>query len=87
MIGSVAVAAALVLSRDTYPALVRHLAPYGWPIAGLAFVVALLCLPRRQFVHFPRKDGAPGLDLCKAGPDRTRFDAFVEEIRQRIPGR
>jgi len=84
MIGSIAVGAALVLSRSGYPDLVRRGAGLGWPVAGVAFVVALLSLPRRQFVHFPRRDGRPGLDLCKAGPDQGRFEAFVHEVRQRI---
>ncbi len=84
MIGSIAVGAALVLSRSGYPHLVQRAAMLGWPIAGLAFVVALLSLPRRQFVHFPRTDGKPGLDLCKAGPDHARFEAFVSEVRRRI---
>jgi len=75
---------ALVLSRGGYPDLVHRLALLGWPVAGVAFVVALLSLPRRQFVHFPRANGKPGLDICKAGPDQARFEAFVMEVRQRI---
>jgi hypothetical protein len=82
MIGSVAVGFALVLSRPGYPELVRRAAVVGWPIAGIAFVVALLSLPRRQFVHFPRANGNPGLDICKAGPDQARFEAFVNEVRR-----
>ena len=85
MIGATMVAAALVLGRPGYPEAVRHASGYGWPLAGIAFAVALMCMQRRQFVHFPRNDGRPGLDLCKAGPDRARFEAFVEEIRRRIP--
>jgi hypothetical protein len=85
MIAATAVAAALVLARPGYPDALRHAAVYGWPAAGIALAVALLCMPRRQFVHFPRADGRPGLDLCKAGPDRARFESFVEEIRRRIP--
>jgi hypothetical protein len=84
VVASAAVAFALVLSRPGYPDLVRRMAVFGWPIAGLAGVVALFCWPRRQFVHFPRSNGKPGLDICKAGPDRARFDAFVAEVRQRI---
>jgi hypothetical protein len=83
-IGSAAVAFALVLSRPGYPDLLRRLALLGWPVAGLAFAVALYSLPRRQFVHFPRTDGRPGLDICKAGPDQARFEAFVGQVRQGI---
>ena len=84
VVGSLAVAVALVLSRSGYPELIRRVAPFGWPVAGMAFVVALLCLPRRQFVHFPRASGKPGLDICKAGPDKDRFEAFVDEVRKCI---
>ena len=84
LIGSIAVGFALVLSRSGYPELVRRFSVIGWPIAGVAFVVALLSLPRRQFVHFPRANGKPGLDICKAGPDIARFEAFVTEVRQCI---
>lgn len=84
MIGSIAVGAALVLSRGGYPELVRRAAVAGWPVAGIAFAVALVSLPRRDFVHFPRSNGKPGLDICKAGPDQARFEAFVGEVRKRI---
>jgi hypothetical protein len=84
MLGSLAVAVAMVLSLPRYPDLVRRLAMLGWPAAGLAFAVAIYSMPRRQFVHFPRRDGGPGLDLCKAGPDRDRFEAFVAAVGQRI---
>jgi hypothetical protein len=84
MIGSIAVGFALVLSRSGYPELVRRIAVMGWPVAGLAYAVALFSLPRRQFVHFPRANGQPGLDICKAGPDQARFEAFVGEVRKGI---
>jgi hypothetical protein len=87
MVGAIAVAFALVLSRGGYPDLVHRLALLGWPVAGVAFVVALLSLPRRQFVHFPRADGRPGLDICKAGPDRDRFEDFVKEVRRCVTRR
>jgi hypothetical protein len=84
VVGSLGVAVALVLSRGGYPEVIRRASVAGWPIAGLAFAVALLCLPRRQFVHFPRANGKPGLDICKAGPDAARFEAFVAEVRKGI---
>jgi len=84
MIASIAVGAALVLSRSGYPELLRRAAVVGWPIAGLFFALALLCWPRRQFVHFPRSDGRPGLDMCEAGPDHAKFEAFVNEVRKGI---
>ncbi|MDR3670903.1 MAG: hypothetical protein P4L36_08665 [Holophaga sp.] len=84
MLGSIAVGFALVLSRSGYPDLVRRVAVFGWPLGGLAYMVALFSLPRRQFVHFPRANGKPGLDICKAGPDQARFEAFVSAVRQGI---
>ena len=84
VVGSLAVGVALVLSRGGYSELIRRAAMLGWPIAGLAFVVAVFSLPRRQFVHFPRTSGKPGLDICKAGPDVARFEAFVAEVRKGI---
>ena len=53
-------------------------------MAGLAFAAALYSLPRRQFIHFPRRDGKPGLDICKAGPDQARFEGFVAAVRKCI---
>jgi hypothetical protein len=84
MVGALAVAVALVLNRPGYPDPVRHAALFAWPVAGLAFVLALLCLPRRRFIHFPRRDGKPGLDICQAGPDRARFEDFVNQVRRCI---
>jgi len=83
-VGSLAVGLALVFSRGGYPGWVQRASMAGWPAAGVAFAVALICLPRRQFVHFPRGDGKPGLDICKAGPDQARFEAFVGEVRKCI---
>jgi hypothetical protein len=87
LVGCIAAAFALVLSRNGYAEPIRRLALVGWPIAGLAFGVALYSLPRRQFVHFPRADGGPGLDICKAGPDKARFEEFVMQVRQRVTQR
>jgi hypothetical protein len=84
VLGSIAVACALVLSLPRYPELIRRFSVLGWPLAGVAFAVALYSLPRRQFVHFPRRNGNPGLDICKAGPDRDRFEAFVAAVRKGI---
>ena len=83
-LGSFAVAFALALSRPGYPEFLRRGALLGWPVAAAAFVVAILSLPRRRFIHFPRTDGRPGLDICKAGPDQTRFEAFVKDVARQI---
>jgi hypothetical protein len=85
LIGSIAVAAAVVLTRPgEYPDWVSRTAMLGWPIAGACALVALRCLPKREFARFSRKDGIAGLDICKAGPDRGRFDEFVQQVARRI---
>ena len=82
MIGSLAMATAVVLSRDNYSLTLHRVAGFGWPVAGLCVVVALMTARKRQFVHFPRKDGRPGLDICRTDPEP--FDAFLQEVRTRI---
>jgi hypothetical protein len=82
LVGSMAISAALVFSRPGYSALMRKAAGFGWPVAGMCVVVALMSARKRQFAHFPRKDGRPGLDICRTDPDR--FDAFLREVQTRI---
>ena len=41
-------------------------------VVRLAFAVAIYSLPRRQFVHFPRRDGGPGLGRGRHGRCRCR---------------
>jgi hypothetical protein len=83
MIGSLMIGAALVFSRIGYSDLIRRMAIICWPIAGAAFVVAALSFPKRQFVHFQKRDGNPGLDICKTG-SQARFDIFVSILRKHI---
>jgi hypothetical protein len=82
MIGSLAVAVALVFSRGGYSPRMRKAAGFGWPVAGLCLGVALVSARKRKFVHFPRKDGRPGLDICRTDP--AGFDAFLKEVQARI---
>ena len=84
MIGSLAVAAAVVFTRGGYPAWLMQNAPLGYAIAAGCAVVALMTGRRRQFARFATKGGQPGLDICRAGPDAARFDDFVEQIQRRI---
>ena len=84
MIGSLAVAAAVVFTRGGYPAWLMRNALLGYGIAAACAVIAVMTATRRQFARFLKKDGQPGLDICRAGPDAARFDDFVEQIQRRI---
>lgn len=84
LLGSLAVAAALVFTREGYAPLVRQWALLGWPVAGVSLATALLTFPKRIFARFRRKDGRPGLDVCNSRRDRAPFDAFVREVQRRI---
>ena len=84
VIGSLAVAAAVVFSRNDYPGWIRHNALLGWGIAAGCAVVAAISYRPRRFARFHRKDGPPGLDIFDAGPDRARFEEFLREIQVRI---
>lgn len=84
VIGSFAVAAAVVFSRGDYPEWIRRNALLGWLVALVCAVVAAISARRRRFARFTRKDGRPGLDIFDAGPDRARFDAFLREIQKCI---
>ncbi len=84
MIGSLAVAVAVVFARGEYPDWVKHNAPLAWAIAGVCAIVAFRSLRKRRYARFSRKDGSPGLDVFDAGPDRARFDEFLREIQKCI---
>jgi len=82
MAASLAVAAALVLSRPGYSPRMHKVAGLGWPVAGICGAVAILSARKRQFVHFPRKDGRPGLDICRTDP--AGFDFFLRAVQARV---
>jgi hypothetical protein len=82
LIGSLAVSVAIVFSRDKYSLPMHRAAGFGWPVAGICVVVAILSARKRQFAHFPRKDGRPGLDICRTDPER--FEDFLREVQKRI---
>ena len=84
MIGSLAIAAAVVFTRGGYPEWLMHNAPLGYLIGAICAAVALMTAIRRQFARFSTKAGQPGLDICRAGPDAARFDDFIEQIQRRI---
>jgi hypothetical protein len=82
MVGAIAVGVALLFSREALLHPFRWAALLCWPVAGVSLVVAFRSFPKRQFAHFPRKDGRPGLDICKTDPER--FEAFLREVQARI---
>lgn len=84
LVASLAVGAAVVLQQPDYAPVVREAAAGAWVLAGVAAVVAAASYRRRTFVLFARRDGGNGLDLCNAGPDSGRFEAFVAETNKRI---
>jgi len=82
MVGAVAAGLALLFSREAYFERVRWAALLCWPVAGVSLVVAIRSFPKRLFAHFPRKDGRPGLDICRTDPER--FEDFLREVQARI---
>lgn len=84
LIIALAVATAVVFTRPGYSEWTMRAAMFGYVIAFACIPVAFLTYPKRQFVRFKRKDGRPGLDICRSGPDRRRFDDFVTEVQRRI---
>jgi hypothetical protein len=84
VIASISVATAVVFQRGDYSPTVKYIVSFGWPVTGLALVVAFLSFAKRRFVHFVRKDGAAAMDLCNAGPDAAKFEEFTAEIQRRI---
>lgn len=84
LIGSLAVAVAVVFTREGYAQWIRTNALLGWGVASACALMAFLTFPARQFARFPRKDGRAGLDICRSGPDQAHFDEFIELIQKRI---
>lgn len=82
MIGAIAIGVALLFTREAFLQRVRWASLLCWPVAGVSLAVAIRSFPKRQFAHFPRKDGKPGLDLCKTDPEC--FEDFLREVQARI---
>lgn len=82
LVGSLAAGAALLIGRNTYFPQVQWASMLFWPVAGVGLLVAVRSFPKRQFARFRRKDGKPGLDLCRTDPER--YEAFLRELQARI---
>ena len=84
LIGSLAVAVAVVFARPGYMPWIHLLSPVAWGVAGVSAALAAYSFPKTPFVRFLRTDGRPGLDIGQAGPDTAHFDDFVEQVRRAI---
>ena len=82
MVGAIAIGMALLFTREAFLARVRWASLLCWPVAGVSLIMAIRSFQKRQFAHFPRKDGRPGLDICKTDPEA--FETFLREVQARI---
>ena len=52
---------------------------------GAAGLVTTACFLRRiEYISFKSDSGVPVLDVARAGPDATQFDAFLDRLTDRI---
>jgi hypothetical protein len=86
LLGSLAVAAAVVLGRPDHGAWGQRISTAAWVAAGLCAAVVALTFRKVRFVRLLRPDGRPGLDVAQAGPDAARFDEFVAAVKRRVRG-
>lgn len=84
LLGSLAVAAAVVLGRPGYGPWGERASLAGWAAAGLCGAVAALTFRKVRFVRLLRPDGRPGLDVAQAGPDAGRLDEFVAAVKRQV---
>jgi hypothetical protein len=84
MLGSLAVAAAVVLGRPGYGEWAQRVSLACWVAAGLCAAVAALTFRKVRFVRLLRPDGRPGLDIAQAGPDAARFEEFVAAVKRQV---
>jgi len=83
----VATIGVVLVAWTVYPRIPSPL-PILTIVAGVIAVAALaltaMTRPRILFVHFDTREGKPGLDIARAGPDKTQFDNFVKLIQKQI---
>ena len=84
VLGSLAVAAAVVLGRGGSGPWAQRASLACWVAAGLCAAVAALSFRKVRFVRLLRPDGRPGLDIAQAGPDAARFDEFVAAVKRQV---
>ncbi len=84
MLGSLAVAAAVVLAQPGYGPWAQRVSLACWVAAGVCGAVVALSFRKVRFVRLLRPDGRPGLDIAQAGPDAARFDEFVAAVKRQV---
>ncbi|MBI5544533.1 MAG: hypothetical protein HY901_11630 [Deltaproteobacteria bacterium] len=84
LIGSLAVATAVVLGRPGQEPWVQRASVLGWLVAGFCGVVLALTARKVRFVRVLRPDGKPGLDIAQAGPDAARFEEFLAALKRQV---
>lgn len=84
LIGSLAVAAAVVFGRPGYEPWGARVSAAAWAMAGLCAAVAALSFRKVRFVRLLRPDGRPGLDIAQAGPDTARFEEFLAAVKRQV---
>ena len=72
VLGSLAIAAAVVLSRPGFAPWMQALALAGWPVGIACFGLAAISFRKTPFVRFLRRDGRPGLDARRDLAPRSR---------------
>ncbi len=84
LIGSLAVASAVVLGRPGYGPWAQRVSLACWVVAGLCAAAAALSFRKVRFVRLLRPDGRPGLDIAQAGPDAAGFETFVAAVKRQV---
>lgn len=77
----------VVLAFQLYPQWPRSLNPaliLSFVMILVGGVLSGIWYRAVTFVRFDAEKGKPGLDIAEAGPDRDRFDEFVERIQKEI---
>lgn len=70
-----------------YPTISWPLPAYsiaGIVVAVIGLILFALTYPKILFVRFDSQAGEPGLDIARSGPDKARFEDFVEAVRKQV---
>ncbi len=83
-VAALAVATAVVIGRYDRTPTVQAVVWISIGIGILAGMTSVRSFPKVLFLRFATRDGAPGLDIARSGPDARRFDEFVDRLRRQI---
>lgn len=56
----------------------------AYTIAFIGLFLVAISLRKIELARFKSRGGAVALDILKSGPDKSQFDAFVAELKDRI---